>query len=115
MPCLLLVIVLAFPRVVLALMFLLSNYLERAYHSLLIIVLGFFFLPLTTIAYAWMVNSHRSLEDGVNVLILVVAVIVDAGGLGRAGAAAAACKSAAAAISGASGAGSYPAGSWHSH
>jgi hypothetical protein len=81
MPCLLVVIILAFPRVVLALMFLLSNYLERAYHGLLIPLLGFFFLPVTTIVYAWLVNSHRPL-DGVNLLILIVAVIIDAGGLG---------------------------------
>jgi hypothetical protein len=62
-------------------MFLLSNYLQRAYHGLLIPLLGFIFLPLTTIAYAWMVNSHLPLE-GVNLLILVIAVIVDVGGLG---------------------------------
>ena len=43
MPCLLLLIVVAFPRVVLALMFLLSSYLQRAYHGLLIPLLGFFF------------------------------------------------------------------------
>jgi hypothetical protein len=81
MPCLLVIVAAAFPRVVLVLMFLMSNYLQRAYHGLLIPLLGFFFLPLTTIAYAWMVNSHLPLE-GVNVLILLVAVIVDVGGLG---------------------------------
>jgi len=81
MPCLLVLLVAAFPRLVLVLMFLLSNYLQRAYHGLLIPLLGFFFLPLTTIVYAWLVNSHLPLE-GVNVVILIVAVIVDVGGLG---------------------------------
>jgi hypothetical protein len=81
MPCLLLIVVLAFPRVVLVLMFLLSTYLQRAYHGLLIPLLGFFFLPLTTLVYAWLVNEHRPL-DGVNLIILVVAVLIDAGGLG---------------------------------
>ena len=80
-PCLLLLVVLAFPRVVLVLMFLLSNYLQRAYHGLIVPVLGFIFLPITTIVYAWMVNSHMPLE-GANVLILIVAVIIDMGGLG---------------------------------
>jgi hypothetical protein len=47
MPCLLLLLVLAFPRVVLVLMFLLSDYLTRAYHGLLVPLLGFIFLPLT--------------------------------------------------------------------
>jgi hypothetical protein len=82
MPCLLLILVLAFPRIILALLFVLSNYLQRAYHhSLLIPLIGFIFLPLTTLAYAWMVNNRMPLE-GVNLLILLLAVIIDAGGLG---------------------------------
>jgi hypothetical protein len=74
-------VILAFPRVVLVLMFLLSNYLDRAYHGLLLPILGFIFLPVTTIVYAWLVNNGRPL-DGVNLLILIVAVLIDAGGLG---------------------------------
>jgi hypothetical protein len=81
MPCILVVIILAFPRIVLVAMFLVSNYLQRAYHGLIVPVLGFIFLPLTTIVYAWLVNSHLPLE-GVNLLILVVAAVIDAGGLG---------------------------------
>ena len=81
MPCLLLLLVLAFPRVVLVLMFFMSNYLQRAYHELLIPLLGFVFLPITTLVYAWMVNNHMPLE-GVNLVILVIAVLIDAGGLG---------------------------------
>jgi hypothetical protein len=80
MPCLFVILVLAFPRVVLALMFFLSNYLDRAYHGLLVPLLGFIFLPLTTLAYAWLVNSHMALE-GANLIILIVAVIIDVGGL----------------------------------
>ena len=48
MPCILLIVVLAFPRVALLLLFFLSSYLERAYHNILILLLGFIFLPLTT-------------------------------------------------------------------
>jgi len=81
MPCLLLLLVLAFPRVVLALMFFLSTYLQRAYNNLLILLLGFLFLPITTLTFAWLQNSHRPL-DGTNLLILVSAVVIDAGGLG---------------------------------
>ena len=81
MPCLLLLVVLAFPRVVLALMFFLSTYLQRAYDNLVILLLGFLFLPLTTLTYAWLHNSHRPLE-GTNLLILVIAVVIAAGGLG---------------------------------
>jgi len=81
MPCLLLIVVLAFPRLVLLGLFFLSSYLERAYDGLVIPLLGFLFLPLTTLAYAWMVNARQPFE-GVNLLILVVAAVIDAGGLG---------------------------------
>jgi hypothetical protein len=81
MPCLLLILVLAFPRIVLAILFFFSNYLDRAYHGVILPLLGFLFLPLTTLAYAWMVNSHQALE-GFNLLILLIAVVVDLGGLG---------------------------------
>ena len=81
MPCLLLLVVLAFPRVVLVVLYFMSTYLQRAYDNLIILVLGFIFLPITTLVYAWIVNTRRPL-DGVNLLILVVAVLIDAGGLG---------------------------------
>jgi hypothetical protein len=81
MPCLLVIILLAFPRVVLICMFLLSDYLQRAYHDLIIPILGFIFLPLTTIVYAWLTNNHMPLE-GLNIIYLIIAVIIDVGGLG---------------------------------
>jgi hypothetical protein len=79
--CLLLVVFLAFPRIALALLFFFSNYLERAYHGLLLPLLGFLFLPLTTVVYAWMANTRQPMA-GVNLLILIVAVVVDVGGVG---------------------------------
>jgi hypothetical protein len=63
------------------LLFFFSHYLERAYHGLIVPLLGFIFLPLTTLAYAWMVNTGQRTE-GVNLLILIVAVVIDLGGLG---------------------------------
>jgi hypothetical protein len=80
-PCLLLILFFAFPRIALVLLFLFSNYLQRAYHGLLLPLLGFLFLPLTTLAYAWMVNSRLPIA-GVNLLILIIAVVVDLGGFG---------------------------------
>jgi hypothetical protein len=81
MPCLVVIVVLAFPRVALVLLWLLTNYLQRAYHGMLVPLIGFFFLPLTTLAYAWMVNTHRPV-DGVNLVVLIIAVVIDLGGLG---------------------------------
>ena len=81
MPCLAVILVLMFPRIILLLMFFLSNYLARAYHGYLIPLLGFIFLPVTTIVYAWMVNNGYSIS-GVNAIILIVAVLIDAGSHG---------------------------------
>jgi hypothetical protein len=81
-PCLLLLIVLLFPRITLAVMWLTSTYLQRAFHGgLLIPVLGFIFLPLTTLVYAWELNSGMPTE-GLNLVWLLIAVIIDLGGLG---------------------------------
>jgi hypothetical protein len=81
MPCLLLILFLAFPRIALLLLFIFSNYLQRAYHGLILPLLGFLFLPLTTLAYAWMVNTRQP-TTGVNLLILIIAVAIDLGGIG---------------------------------
>lgn len=79
--CLLAILALVTPRVVLVLMFLFTNYLGRAYHGLLLPILGFIFLPVTTIVYAWLVNSHKPIE-GLNIVFLIVAVLIDAGSFG---------------------------------
>jgi hypothetical protein len=81
MPCLLIILFLAFPRIALLLLFIFSNYLQRAYHGLILPLLGFLFLPLTTLAYAWMVNTGQP-TTGVNLLILIIAVVIDVGGVG---------------------------------
>ncbi len=82
MPCCVLVLLsLITPRLVLALVFLFSDYLGRAYHGVLIPLLGFIFLPLTTLVYAWIVNSHHAI-DGIYLVLLIVAVIIDLGGIG---------------------------------
>jgi hypothetical protein len=81
MPCLLLVLFLAFPRIALVLLFLFSNYLQHAYNGLLVPFVGFLFLPLTTLAYAWMANTGRP-TTGVNLLILIIAVVIDLSSLG---------------------------------
>jgi Na+-driven multidrug efflux pump len=81
MPCLLLLLILAFPRIVLAIMYFTSNYLQRAYDNLIILVLGFVFLPITTLVYAWLRNTGQVM-DGVNLVYLILAVLIDLGGLG---------------------------------
>lgn len=82
MPCLVLVLALAFPRLVLVLLFLFTDFLTRAYHGLLLPLLGFFFLPLTTLIYAWVVNSGAPMA-GVYLAAMVIGVVVDLGLIGH--------------------------------
>ena len=83
MPCFLLILTLFFPRLVLLLMWFFSNYLQRAFHGgLLVPLLGFIFLPLTTIVYAWEINNHMPMA-GLNLIWLIIAVVIDLGGLGK--------------------------------
>lgn len=78
----LLILGIIFPRAVLVLLFFFTNFLSRAYHGLLLPVLGFIFLPLTTLVYAWIVNSGASLQ-GPYVIALIVCVMVDLGLIGQ--------------------------------
>ena len=86
MPCLIGCLALSVPRLVLALMWLFSDYLGRAIHSNLVLLLGFVFLPTTTLAYAWAKNQNGSVE-GLYLVVVIVAVLVDLGlfGAGRRG------------------------------
>ena len=84
MPCLLLILFLAFPRLALVLLFFFTTYLQRAYHDWVVPLLGFIFLPLTTLLYAFFVNSGYPIA-GVYVAALVIAALVDLGLLGHGG------------------------------
>jgi hypothetical protein len=82
MPCLVAVIALAFPRIVLALIFFTSAYLDRAFGgNYLWPFLGFLFLPLTTLAYAYAINTAGSVH-GLYLVAIIVAVLIDLGILG---------------------------------
>lgn len=71
----------AFPRVAIALLYLLTNFFERAHLGLLILVLGFLFLPLTTLVYAWTIGNGHTV-DGIYLVALIISVLADVGLLG---------------------------------
>ena len=81
MPCILAVIALATPRVVIVLLVVFTDYIGRAYDSLVIPLLGFFFLPTTTLAYAFAKNTHGSI-DGIYLVLVLAAVLLDVGIIG---------------------------------
>jgi hypothetical protein len=82
MGCIVGCIALAFPRIVLVIICLSSNYLGRAYETNFWPFLGFFFMPLTTLAYAWAVNTNGTVTGGY-LVVVVLAVILDLGLTGK--------------------------------
>jgi hypothetical protein len=81
MCCPLLILGIAFPRLILAFLFFFTRYLNRPYHGFLIPLLGFIFLPLTTLIYAVVINSGHT-PDGLYLVAIVLCVLVDLGMVG---------------------------------
>lgn len=83
MPCLLTILIVAFPRVAIVLLYLFTNFFTHAYTSIVIPLLGFIFLPLTLIAYTYFLKAHIPMNI-TSFVILFIAVILDLGLVGGA-------------------------------
>jgi len=81
MGCLLAFLALVAPRVAIVLIVFFSDYFLRAYDSGCWTCLGFLFMPTTTIAYAWAKNTTGGVE-GLQLVVVVVAVLIDFGLIG---------------------------------
>jgi hypothetical protein len=80
-PCLVGCLALFMPRIAIVLVVIFSDYIGRAYATVIWPLLGFFFLPLTTLAYAWAMNENGSVS-GLYLVVLILAVLIDLGLLG---------------------------------
>jgi len=69
------------PRLAIVLIVIFSDYIGSAYNSNLWPFLGFFFMPVTTLAYAYAIHSASGVT-GFHLVVVVVAVLVDLGVLG---------------------------------
>ena len=69
------------PRFAILLVVFFSNYIGRAYETTLWPFLGFLFMPLTTLAYAW-AGKSRGPVVGFHLVVVVVAVLIDLGVVG---------------------------------
>ncbi len=76
MPCLVVLIALAFPRLALFLLWLFSDYLHNAYQTVLWPVLGFIFMPFTTLAYAAAMNENGGVS-GIWLVLVIIGVLAD--------------------------------------
>ena len=84
MPCLLGLGALFFPRVILVLIWIFSDYLN-IFSSIIWPILGLIFLPLTTLAYAWAYHSGDGSITAVGIVAIVIAVLIDLGMLAGGG------------------------------
>jgi hypothetical protein len=82
MPCLIGCLALAAPRLAILLVVLFSDYLGEAYKTYLWPFLGFLFMPLTTLAYAWAWHQGGGSVQGFGLIVVVIAVLLDLGVIG---------------------------------
>jgi hypothetical protein len=81
MPCLVGCLALSAPRFVIVLVVVFSDYIGRAFETTLWPFIGFLFMPLTTLAYAWAINSRGSVA-GFHLAVVVLAALIDLGMVG---------------------------------
>ena len=88
MGCLFAVVALLTPRFILFFLWLFTDYLNTAISNGWLGLLGFFFLPTTTIAYAIARNEFTTITGGIEaagILVIVLGVVLDVGLLGGSG------------------------------
>lgn len=85
MGCFVVLFALISPRLALFFVWIFSNLLSLAYESWVVPVIGFFFLPWTTLAYAVMWDSGGRGVHGFEWFIVGFAFVVDVGSYVRAG------------------------------
>ena len=81
MPCLLALLAVAFPRVAIVLLWLFTNFFSHI-HGIVIPILGFIFLPLTLIVYAYLQNTGQPM-GAIQLVFLFIAIVLDLGLLHR--------------------------------
>jgi hypothetical protein len=79
--CFVVLLALISPRLALVALWLFGDLLSRAYDSVLLPLAGFFLLPWTTLAYALLWSSGRTV-DGIEWLFVVLGFLFDIGALG---------------------------------
>lgn len=82
MPCFVAFLALFFPRIAIILVWLFSTYLQTANQTVIWPVIGFFFMPLTTLAYAFAWHQGGGSIQGFGLIVLIIAILMDVGVIG---------------------------------
>jgi hypothetical protein len=78
-PCAVGCLALFFPRLAIIIVVLASDYIGQAYQTTIWPLLGFFFMPLTTLAYAFAMHQNSGSVSGIYLVLVVFAVLCDLG------------------------------------
>lgn len=81
MCCVIAILAFLGPRVAIFLLWLFTNYMSRAFDGFILPLLGFLFLPWTTIAFAIAQNEFGG-PSGIGLLIILLGLLADIGVLG---------------------------------
>ena len=79
MGCFAVLLALISPRLALFFVWIFSDLLSRAFEEWYVPLLGFFLLPWTTLAYAWMWTVGTNEVSGFEVFVVILAFVVDLG------------------------------------
>ena len=82
MPCALALIALLFPRILIAVLWIFTNWFNGVFSSLLWPVLGFIFLPVTMLWYSVVINNFGGVWNITNIIVMVLAIAIDMGSWG---------------------------------
>jgi len=82
MPCALALIALLFPRILIAVLWIFTNWFSGVFSSILWPVLGFIFLPVTMLWYSVVINQFGGAWNITNIIVMVLAVAIDMGSWG---------------------------------
>jgi hypothetical protein len=82
MPCLVGCLALLFPRLAIILVVIFSDYIGTAFQTWAWPLLGFVFMPLTTLAYAYAFHQTGGSITGFPLVVVIIAVLIDLGIIG---------------------------------
>jgi hypothetical protein len=79
--CILALFALGAPRIVFIILWFFTGFFDKVFQTFLWPLLGFLFLPLTTLAYAWSMNTYHSIH-GWGLAALLLGFAIDIGAIG---------------------------------
>jgi hypothetical protein len=82
MPCLLAIIALLFPRVLIVVLWIFTDWFNGVFQTVLWPVLGFFLMPVTTLWYSVVINNFGGQWSTQNIILMVLAIVIDMGSWG---------------------------------